>query len=70
MNRLAKYLSVYLVAILVVPTLLLFAKPIDAQTIPKPSVPKFSVSFVDQSYDVQAPSQQSASSSKTPKEPP
>jgi hypothetical protein len=28
------------------------AKPIDAQTIPKPSVPEFTVQFVDRSYDV------------------
>lgn len=49
MDRLNKHLSVVLVAILALSSLLMI-KPIDAQTIPKPSVPEFSVSLVDRSY--------------------
>jgi hypothetical protein len=31
---------------------LLIVKPVDAQTIPKPSVPEFSLKYVDRSYDI------------------
>jgi hypothetical protein len=54
MDRLGKYLSLCLVAIMVVSTLLLFAKPIDAQTIPKPSVPEFTVRWMNYSYVIPA----------------
>ena len=33
---------------------MLTAKPAEAQTIPKPSVPEFSVTYIDNSYDVKA----------------
>jgi hypothetical protein len=51
MARMGKYLSLFLVVILVVSSLLI-VKPINAQTIPTPAVPEFSVGVVDHSYDV------------------
>jgi hypothetical protein len=53
MDRLSKHLIFYLVVILAVSSLLMI-KPIDAQTIPKPAVPQFSVAVVDHSYVAQA----------------
>jgi hypothetical protein len=51
MARIGKYLSLSLVVILAVSSLLMI-KPINAETVPKPSVPEFTVRFVDNSYDV------------------
>jgi hypothetical protein len=51
MARMGKYLSLLIIGILAV-SLLVMVKPIDAQTIPKPSVPEFTVFFADHSYDV------------------
>ncbi len=52
MYRLGKYYSLCLVVILAFSVLLLIAEPIDAQTIPKPSVPEFTLTFVSHPYDV------------------
>jgi hypothetical protein len=49
MARMGKYLSLCLVAILAV-TSLLMIKPIDAQTITKPSVPEFSLDYTEHHY--------------------
>ncbi len=51
MVKLVKYLSLCLVVILAFSSLLI-VKSTDAQTIPKPSVPEFTVRYVDYSYDV------------------
>jgi hypothetical protein len=51
MARLGKYLSLFLVIILAASSLLMIQLT-NAQTIPKPSVPEFSLAFVDNSYDV------------------
>ena len=51
MARMGKYLSLLLVVILAVYSLLMI-QPSDAQTIPKPSVPEFTLKYVDNSYDV------------------
>jgi len=48
MDRVSKFLSLWLVVILAF-SILLMAKPVDAQTIPKPSVPEFTLNFVDKS---------------------
>lgn len=52
MDRLGKSLSLCLVAILAVSVLFSVAVPVDAQTVPQPSVPDFSVNFVNSSYMV------------------
>jgi hypothetical protein len=53
MGRISKSLSLILIVVLALSSLtLLTAKPATAQTIPQPSVPKFTVKFVDVSYDV------------------
>jgi hypothetical protein len=49
MARMGKYLSLLLVVILAVSSLLMI-KPIDAQSIPRPSVPKFTLRYVNNSY--------------------
>ena len=46
-----QYLSQIIVIILAV-SIILMVKPIDAQTIPKPSIPEFTLKYVDRSYDV------------------
>jgi|YelNatPaOPRAMG01_1025707.scaffolds.fasta_scaffold08947_6 hypothetical protein len=51
MAAMGKYLSLCLVAILAVSSLLM-VMPSNAQTIPKPSVPEFTLKYVDNSYDV------------------
>jgi|WetSurMetagenome_2_1015567.scaffolds.fasta_scaffold229031_1 hypothetical protein len=51
MVRMGKYLSLCLVVILVVSSLLM-ANSINAQTIPKPSVPEFTLRYVEHPYDV------------------
>lgn len=54
MYRLSKCCSLCLVAILAFSVLLIIAEPTGAQTIPKPTVPEFTVQLVDNSYDVSA----------------
>lgn len=51
MVRLGKYLTICLVVIFAVSSLFM-VKLSDAQTIPKPTAPEFTLKFVDQSYDV------------------
>jgi hypothetical protein len=51
MARIGKYLSLYLVVVLAV-SILLMIKPTDAQTMPKPSVPQFTIQTVAHPYDV------------------
>jgi hypothetical protein len=51
MARMAKFLSLCLVAILVI-SCILIAESGDAQTIPQPSVPEFTAKYVDYSYYV------------------
>jgi hypothetical protein len=51
MAGMGKYLSLYLVVILAV-SILLMIKPAEAQTIPKPISPYFTLKFVDKSHDV------------------
>ena len=51
MNSRKKFFSLLLVGILVI-TSLIVVKPIFAQSISKPSVPEFTLKFVDASYDV------------------
>ena len=51
MARMGKYLSLCLVVILAASSLLMVI-PTNAQTIPKPSVPEFSVMLVSHPYDV------------------
>ena len=51
MRLLSKSLILLLLFILVIPSLSL-VKPTTAQSIPKPSVPEFTVKYVDYSYDV------------------
>ena len=53
MRLLSKSLILLLLFILVIPSLSL-VKPTNAQSIPKPSVPEFTVKYVDYSYDVPA----------------
>ncbi len=50
MNGLAKSLSLCLVLVLAVSVLFSVAVPIDAQTVPQPSVPEFTVKFVNASH--------------------
>jgi hypothetical protein len=50
MDRLVKHLSLFLVVILAVSSLLMFL-PVKTETIPKPSVPEFTVRFVENSYN-------------------
>jgi|YelNatPaOPRAMG01_1025707.scaffolds.fasta_scaffold43577_1 hypothetical protein len=54
MYRLSKHHSLYFVAILAFSVLLMIAESTDAQTIPKPTVPQFTVKYVDRSYTVPA----------------
>jgi hypothetical protein len=51
MARMGKYLCLCLVVILAV-SMFLMMNSTNAQTIPKPSVPEFTVKFIDNSYDV------------------
>jgi hypothetical protein len=51
MAKMGKYISLFLVVILAI-SILIFVNPSDAQSIPKPSVPEFTVRSVDNSYDV------------------
>jgi hypothetical protein len=51
MARLGKYLCLFVVGMFVVSSLLTVL-PTDAQTIPKPSVPEFTVTLADHSYDI------------------
>ena len=51
MSCLGRVFAILLVTLLALSNLLLF-KPASAQSIPKPSVPEFSVSLADHSYDV------------------
>jgi hypothetical protein len=51
MARMGKYLSIILVVILAASSLLIILSA-NAQTIPKPSVPEFSVQFIDSSYNI------------------
>jgi hypothetical protein len=51
MVRLGKYLSLCLVVIFAVSSMLLVL-PTNAQTIPKPIVPEFTLEYVDHSYDI------------------
>jgi len=46
MARMSRYLCLCLVVIVAVSSLSL-VKPIDAQSIPKPSVPEFTLKYVD-----------------------
>ena len=53
----SKYHSIGLIALLIVASAaLLMVKPTDAQEIPKPAVPQFSIRYVDYSYDIPASS--------------
>jgi hypothetical protein len=55
MNRISKGFAVFIILIMVSSSLSLFmVKPANAQTIPTPSIPEFTVKFVDHSYDVPA----------------
>jgi hypothetical protein len=54
MYRLSKCYPLCLVAILAFSVLLIIAETTGAQTIPKPTVPEFTVQLVDNSYDVPA----------------
>ncbi|HCW07555.1 MAG TPA: hypothetical protein DGG95_09360 [Cytophagales bacterium] len=51
MAKMGKYISLFLVVALTFSSLLMI-EPINAETIPKPSVPQFTVKYVDLSYDV------------------
>ena len=51
MGSISKSFSLLLIVILVI-TSLMIVKPAFAQTIPKPSVPEFSLKYIDLSYDV------------------
>jgi hypothetical protein len=51
MERIGKYLSLVLAVILVLFSLLVVT-PTTAQSIPKPSVPEFTLKYVDNSYDM------------------
>ena len=51
MDRLGKYLTAFLIAALAASSLLIVL-PIQAQPIPKPAVPEFTLNFADKSYDV------------------
>lgn len=50
MARVSKYLSLLFMTILVVPAILLFANPVDAQATPMPSAPEFTMKYVNESY--------------------
>ena len=57
MNRISKSLAAFTILIIAISSLsLLMIKPVNAQSIPTPSVPKFSVKYVDNSYYVSSPS--------------
>ena len=51
MNSRSKYFSLLFVSILAI-TSLIVVKPAFAQSIPTPTVPEFTVRYVDSSYDV------------------
>jgi hypothetical protein len=52
MGKISKASALLLTIIIAISCLaLLTTKPADAQTIPKPSVPEFTISYVDRSYD-------------------
>jgi hypothetical protein len=53
MDRISKHLMVCLIVILTIFSQLM-TTPVYAQSVPKPSVPQFTVSYVDLSYDVPA----------------
>jgi hypothetical protein len=54
MGRKNKIFALVLIFTMVISSLSLFiAKPVSAQSTPKPSIPEFTVSVTDQSYDVQ-----------------
>jgi hypothetical protein len=53
MRNLGKIIPLLVVFVLAVPSLLII-QPANAQTIPKPSVPDFTLKYVDNSYDVPA----------------
>jgi hypothetical protein len=53
MKRMGKVVCLLLILMVTLPIgTLLIIKPASAQTIPKPSVPEFSIKYVDRSYDV------------------
>ncbi len=53
MNRTSKGFAVFIILIMAISSLsLIMVEPVSAQTIPKPSVPQFSIQVVDYSYDV------------------
>ena len=53
MNPIRKSLALILILIIAISSLsLIIVKPANAQTIPKPSVPEFTVNLADHSYDV------------------
>ena len=53
MGKIGKTFAIFLTIIIVLSCLtLLTVKPVNAQTIPKPSVPEFTVILIDSSYDI------------------
>ncbi len=55
MVRIGKIVALLLTLTIVMPSLILLTiKPANAQTIPKPSVPEFTLRFIDSSYDIPA----------------
>jgi hypothetical protein len=55
MNRISKSSAVFFILIMAVSSLsLIMVKPTFAQTVSKPSIPEFTVKYVDSSYDVPA----------------
>ena len=54
MNRVSKSLALILILIIAISSLsLMMVKPASAQSIPKPSVPQFTLTFQDNTYVVQ-----------------
>jgi hypothetical protein len=52
MDSISKSLSLLLIVVLLIASSLLIIQFADAQTIPKPSVPEFSLQYADHSYDM------------------
>lgn len=52
MGKMSKTLALFLILITATAYLPLASEPVNAQTIPIPSVPEFTLRYVDLSYDV------------------
>jgi hypothetical protein len=52
MGKIGKTFALFLTLIIAMSCLTTLAKPVSAQTIPKPSVPEFNVTLIDSSYDI------------------